>query len=108
MVRAFSAAAFLAALASAAPQEGTRKGNTKGYPFVDPLSDYKPPPNPYNINDGFIDWRTYKANGVNLGSWLEKERTHDPIWWVAVGGENVLDEWAGTRFQRSEDTALTP
>jgi hypothetical protein len=54
------------------------------------------PPNPYNIDGAFIDWRTYKANGVNLGSWLEKERTHDPIWWVDVGGESVIDEWAST------------
>ncbi|KAF9693530.1 hypothetical protein EKO04_008159 [Ascochyta lentis] len=34
-----------------------------------------------------------QSNGVNLGSWLEKERVHDPIWWVNVGGENASDEW---------------
>jgi hypothetical protein len=63
------------------------------YPFVDPLSDYQEPPNPYNIDGQFIDWSTYKSNGVNLGSWLEKERTHDPIWWDMVGGANSPDEW---------------
>ncbi|KAF1931647.1 glycoside hydrolase family 5 protein [Didymella exigua CBS 183.55] len=35
----------------------------------------------------------YNANGVNLGAWLAKERTHDPIWWVEVGEANALDEW---------------
>lgn len=95
MVRASFAAALLVGLASASPQ-GSQEGNPRGYPFVDPLSDYEPPPNPYNLNGGFIDWRTYKSNGVNLGSWLEKERTHDPIWWVGVGGDNVTDEWAST------------
>jgi hypothetical protein len=39
----------------------------------------------------WLDWRTFKANGVNLGSWLEKERTHDPVWWVEVGGEEAPD-----------------
>jgi len=39
----------------------------------------------------WIDWKTYKANGVNLGSWLEKERTHDPVWWVEVGGQDAPD-----------------
>jgi hypothetical protein len=96
MVRTSFAAALLAGIVSATPQQRTQEGNTQGYPFVDPLSDYQPPPNPYNIDGAFIDWRTYKANGVNLGSWLEKERTHDPIWWVDVGGESVIDEWAST------------
>ncbi|KAF3033727.1 hypothetical protein E8E11_002652 [Didymella keratinophila] len=71
--------------------------DSMGYPFVDPLSNYKPPPSPYNGNGGFIDWRTYKSNGVNLGSWFEKERTYDSIWWVDVGGESIIDEWASKR-----------
>ncbi|CAN9390166.1 unnamed protein product [Alternaria alternata] len=34
------------------------------------------------VNGGnFINWKTFKANGANLGGWLEKEQTHDPIWW---------------------------
>lgn len=94
MVRAYFATALLAGIASAVPQQSYRKGNTQGYPFVDPLSDYKPPPNPYNLDGTFIDWKTYKSTGVNLGAWLAKERTHDPIWWVGVGGDSVIDEWA--------------
>jgi len=31
----------------------------------------------------FIDWKTFKANGANLGSWLEKEQTHDFAWYVS-------------------------
>jgi hypothetical protein len=95
MVPYLFVAALLANLALATPQRpgGSRKGNLRGYPFVDPLSDYRLPPNPYNIDGQFIDWRTYKSNGVNLGSWLEKEKTHDPIWWDRVGGANVSDEW---------------
>lgn len=42
----------------------------------------------------FIDWKTYKANGANLGGWLEKELTHDPIWWSQVGGDGAIDEWS--------------
>jgi hypothetical protein len=46
------------------------------------------------VNGGkFIDWKTFKANGANLGGWLEKERTHDPIWWESVGGVDAADEW---------------
>jgi glucan 1,3-beta-glucosidase len=41
----------------------------------------------------FIDWKTFKANGANLGGWLEKEQTHDPIWWESVGGGGAPDEW---------------
>ncbi|KAK3618901.1 hypothetical protein LTR22_026192 [Elasticomyces elasticus] len=30
---------------------------------------------PKGVNGGnFIEWKTYKANGANLGSWLEKEK----------------------------------
>ena len=40
----------------------------------------------------FIDWKTYKANGANLGGWLEKEQVHDPIWWNQYA-PNAPDEW---------------
>ncbi|KKY25213.1 putative glycoside hydrolase family 5 [Diplodia seriata] len=40
----------------------------------------------------FINWSTFKANGVNLGAWLEQERTHDPIWWDSHA-PGTLDEW---------------
>lgn len=33
-----------------------------------------------------------QANGVNLGGWLEKEKTHDPIWWNQYA-PNATDEW---------------
>lgn len=42
---------------------------------------------------GFVNWKTFKANGANLGGWLEKEHTHDPIWWSQVGGDGAPDEW---------------
>jgi glucan 1,3-beta-glucosidase len=42
---------------------------------------------------GFVNWKTFKANGANLGGWLEKEQTHDPIWWSSVGGDSAPDEW---------------
>ncbi len=97
MMRNLFTAAILAGITIALPQTlPETKGNTRGYPFVDPLSDDKPLPNPYNEDGKFINWRTYKANGVNLGSWLEKERTHDPIWWSEVGGDSVIDEWVST------------
>ncbi|KAI9662862.1 MAG: hypothetical protein M1821_007909 [Bathelium mastoideum] len=40
----------------------------------------------------FIDWNTYKSNGANLGGWLEKEKTHDPIWWDQYAPD-ASDEW---------------
>lgn len=105
MVRNLFAAALLAGFAFGLPQTTPNpKGNTKGYPFVDPLSDYRPPPNPYNTNGQFINWKTYNSNGANLGSWLEKERTHDPIWWVSVGGENATDEWVSHRRSSPEES----
>jgi hypothetical protein len=33
---------------------------------------------PKKVN--FVDWTTYKANGVNFGAWLEQEHEYDPIW----------------------------
>jgi len=48
---------------------------------------------PKGVDGGnFIDWTTFKANGVNLGGWLEKEKTHDPIWWDQYA-PNAPDEW---------------
>lgn len=41
---------------------------------------------------GFLNWTTFKANGANLGSWLEKEQTHDPIWWDSYSPDTA-DEW---------------
>ncbi|KAI4604016.1 hypothetical protein KJ359_000142 [Pestalotiopsis sp. 9143b] len=46
-------------------------------------------------DDMFVNWTHFKANGANLGGWLEKEKTHDPIWWASFGGEasEASDEW---------------
>ncbi|KAF5556349.1 glycoside hydrolase [Fusarium mexicanum] len=43
----------------------------------------------------FLNWKTYKANGVNLGAWLAKEKTHDPVWWNSLGTKAAatIDEW---------------
>ncbi|RAR12163.1 glycoside hydrolase [Stemphylium lycopersici] len=69
-------------------------------PFNVPSVDLSPFRYHHNINWGkgvnggrFIDWKTFKANGANLGGWLEKEKTHDPIWWSEVGGDDAPDEW---------------
>lgn len=43
--------------------------------------------------NAYMNWKTFKANGANLGGWLEKERTHDPIWWEQIGGGDAPDEW---------------
>ena len=41
----------------------------------------------------FINWRTYKSNGVNLGAWLEQEQNYDYDWWAANIGDDYPDEW---------------
>ncbi|CRL30481.1 Glycoside hydrolase, catalytic core [Penicillium camemberti] len=40
----------------------------------------------------YIDWKTFKANGVNLGGWLIQEPNIDPIWWDTYSG-GAPDEW---------------
>ncbi|KAF2085893.1 glycoside hydrolase family 5 protein [Saccharata proteae CBS 121410] len=40
----------------------------------------------------FIDWTTYKANGANIGAWLEQEKVHDPDWWNEHAPD-AEDEW---------------
>ncbi|GME52737.1 putative beta- -exoglucosidase protein [Neofusicoccum parvum] len=40
----------------------------------------------------YMNWSTFKANGVNLGAWLEQERTHDPVWWDSHA-PGTIDEW---------------
>jgi len=46
--------------------------------FVSHVINWAQGSNPANSQD-FINWRTFKANGANLGGWLEKEKTHDPV-----------------------------
>lgn len=69
-------------------------------PFIVPTVDLSPVRHHHDINWGngvnggrYIDWKAFKANGANLGGWLEKEKTHDPIWWSEVGGDDAPDEW---------------
>ncbi|KAF5011903.1 hypothetical protein FDECE_2036 [Fusarium decemcellulare] len=40
----------------------------------------------------YVDWKTFKANGVNLGGWLHQEAVIDPVFWGQYGG-NTPDEW---------------
>lgn len=40
----------------------------------------------------YINWSTYKANGVNLGAWLEQEKNYDPNWWNSLSS-TAADEW---------------
>lgn len=40
----------------------------------------------------YIDWRTFSANGVNLGGWLVQESGIDTTWWATHAG-NATDEW---------------
>lgn len=47
-----------------------------------------------HVAGDFLNWTTFKANGANLGGWLEKEQTHDPIWWASVANlTETPDEW---------------
>jgi aryl-phospho-beta-D-glucosidase BglC (GH1 family) len=40
----------------------------------------------------YLDWRTFKARGVNLGGWLHQEAVIDPGFWAQHSG-GALDEW---------------
>jgi aryl-phospho-beta-D-glucosidase BglC (GH1 family) len=40
----------------------------------------------------YLNWKTFKANGVNLGGWLHQEAVIDPVFWSQYGG-NTTDEW---------------
>lgn len=43
-------------------------------------------------SNSFINWKTYKSNGANLGNWLEIEQSLDQTWWAANVGP-YPDEW---------------
>ncbi|KAK6599926.1 putative exo-beta-1,3-glucanase [Botrytis cinerea] len=45
----------------------------------------------------YVDWTTYKANGINFGAWLEQEQNYDPDWWNAHAPD-AIDEWAYARL----------
>ncbi|PLB43997.1 putative glucan 1,3-beta-glucosidase precursor [Aspergillus steynii IBT 23096] len=43
-------------------------------------------------SSGYVDWRTFKAEGVNLGGWLCQESTIDSEFWGKYSG-GASDEW---------------
>ncbi|EAW20793.1 putative cellulase [Aspergillus fischeri NRRL 181] len=44
------------------------------------------------VSAQYLDWRIYKANGVNLGGWLCQESTIDTAWWAKYS-KGAEDEW---------------
>lgn len=40
----------------------------------------------------YVDWKTFKSNGANLGAWLVQEQSLDTAFWTEYGG-NATDEW---------------
>ncbi len=40
----------------------------------------------------YLNWKTFKAKGVNLGGWLHQEAFIDPVFWSQYGG-SAPDEW---------------
>ncbi|KAJ5662521.1 uncharacterized protein N7477_010137 [Penicillium maclennaniae] len=40
----------------------------------------------------YTDWTKFKANGVNLGGWLEQEKVFDQYWWDQYAPD-ADDEW---------------
>ena len=42
--------------------------------------------------DNYVNWRKFRANGVNLGGWLAQEANIDPYWWDQYC-RNTVDEW---------------
>jgi aryl-phospho-beta-D-glucosidase BglC (GH1 family) len=43
----------------------------------------------------WTDWTIFSANGVNLGNWLEIERSNNQYFWDSyVNGSAVTDEWS--------------
>ncbi|KAK7934736.1 glycoside hydrolase superfamily [Apiospora marii] len=41
----------------------------------------------------YLDWKTFKGDGVNLGGWMVQEPFIDTEWWAANCGDEVVDEW---------------
>jgi aryl-phospho-beta-D-glucosidase BglC (GH1 family) len=64
----------------------------------------------------YIQWSTFKGNGVNLGGWLVQEAVIDPGFWAQYAG-NATDEWGlcvhlgsqcGPVLERRYATYITP
>ncbi|GAB7362332.1 hypothetical protein MBLNU230_g2347t1 [Neophaeotheca triangularis] len=83
------------------------RNNAKKHGPVTPYQDFMPWPvikkpadgrhHSVNINwphqgQQFLNWRTYKSNGANLGGWLAREKTHDPDWFNSLD-PTAPDEW---------------
>lgn len=47
---------------------------------------------PSQVSSTSFNWKTSKANGVNLGGWLLQESTIDTAWWTTNCG-SAVDEW---------------
>ncbi|KAK7914697.1 glycoside hydrolase [Apiospora marii] len=80
---------LLAGAASAAPPPPSPPIPPRGPPGPAAPGPPGPP------KDEFLDWRTFKGNGANLGAWLAKEKVHDVEWWRSLGGvaAETPDEW---------------
>ncbi|KAL1596555.1 hypothetical protein SLS60_009203 [Paraconiothyrium brasiliense] len=64
----------------------------------------------------YVDWKSFKATGVNLGGWLAQEANIDPTFWSQNCG-NTTDEWTccdqlgpqcGSVFERRYATYIQP
>ena len=64
----------------------------------------------------YVDWKTFKATGVNLGGWLVQESTIDTAFWTQYSG-GAPDEWGmcanlgaqcGPVLERRYATWITP
>jgi aryl-phospho-beta-D-glucosidase BglC (GH1 family) len=64
----------------------------------------------------YVDWKTYKGNGVNLGGWLLQESFIDSAFWKEYAGD-APDEWTmcqnlgsrcGSVLERRYATYITP
>ena len=40
----------------------------------------------------YVNWKTFKGTGLNLGGWLAQEAVIDPTWWAQYSG-GAVDEW---------------
>ncbi|KAI9170563.1 amino acid permease [Paramyrothecium foliicola] len=43
-------------------------------------------------SNNYLDWRNFKAYGVNVGGWLHQEQVIDPRWWNS-NANGTTDEW---------------
>ncbi|KAF7585882.1 hypothetical protein BBP40_009942 [Aspergillus hancockii] len=71
---------------------------------------------PLSLAASYLDWETYKANGVNLGGWLIQENSIDTTWWAQYS-KGAEDEWGlcahqgaqcGPILERRYATYITP